>query len=210
MRCEGADNPPCRRCRHTGLECLFEKPSREATLTGEAGLESVCAPIHFLVLIALFSWTDASAVWRIMLLRSAEHSWLSQKNCPSCCTTYVLVGSMQIDLLQQPHSLHFQSLQIIPSHRLYRYRILLPRMRRLRVLLHRSPQCIACLRLNIEILFQALDIKEVRPVTRLFQMTTSHPCIAIIRVVQALTCMVHHLKGLFYLRFLPFSRWLHP
>lgn len=41
MRCEGADNPPCRRCRTTGLECLFEKPSREATLTGEAGLECV-------------------------------------------------------------------------------------------------------------------------------------------------------------------------
>lgn len=41
MRCEGADNPPCRRCRNTGLECLFEKPSREATLTGEAGLEYV-------------------------------------------------------------------------------------------------------------------------------------------------------------------------
>ncbi|KAJ6627093.1 hypothetical protein B0H10DRAFT_1995385 [Mycena sp. CBHHK59/15] len=42
MRCEGADNPPCRRCRNTGLECLFEKPSREATLTGEAGLDSRC------------------------------------------------------------------------------------------------------------------------------------------------------------------------
>lgn len=41
MRCEGADNPPCRRCRHAGLECLFEKPSREASLTGEAGLECV-------------------------------------------------------------------------------------------------------------------------------------------------------------------------
>ncbi|KAG6854238.1 hypothetical protein C0991_009256 [Blastosporella zonata] len=39
MRCEGADNPPCKRCRNTNLECLFEKPSREATLTGEAGLE---------------------------------------------------------------------------------------------------------------------------------------------------------------------------
>lgn len=46
MRCEGADNPPCRRCRHAGLECLFEKPSREPTLTGEAGLEYVShAPI---------------------------------------------------------------------------------------------------------------------------------------------------------------------
>ncbi|EGO02482.1 hypothetical protein SERLA73DRAFT_102523 [Serpula lacrymans var. lacrymans S7.3] len=41
MRCEGADSPPCRRCRHAGLECLFEKPSREATLTGEAGLERI-------------------------------------------------------------------------------------------------------------------------------------------------------------------------
>ncbi|KAL5494991.1 hypothetical protein ACEPAI_453 [Sanghuangporus weigelae] len=41
MRCEGADNPPCRRCRHAGLECLFEKPSREPTLTGEAGLERI-------------------------------------------------------------------------------------------------------------------------------------------------------------------------
>ncbi|KAI5835311.1 hypothetical protein K523DRAFT_411672 [Schizophyllum commune Tattone D] len=41
MRCEGADNPPCRRCRNTGLECLFEKPSKEASLTGEAGLERI-------------------------------------------------------------------------------------------------------------------------------------------------------------------------
>ncbi|KAI0048332.1 hypothetical protein FA95DRAFT_1517530 [Auriscalpium vulgare] len=41
MRCEGADNPPCRRCRHAGLECMFEKPSREASLTGEAGLERI-------------------------------------------------------------------------------------------------------------------------------------------------------------------------
>ncbi|KAJ7630770.1 hypothetical protein FB45DRAFT_546145 [Roridomyces roridus] len=41
MRCEGADNPPCRRCRNTNLECLFEKPSREMSLTGEAGLERI-------------------------------------------------------------------------------------------------------------------------------------------------------------------------
>ncbi|KZT30720.1 hypothetical protein NEOLEDRAFT_1126328 [Neolentinus lepideus HHB14362 ss-1] len=41
MRCEGAENPPCKRCRHAGLECLFEKPSREASLTGEAGLERI-------------------------------------------------------------------------------------------------------------------------------------------------------------------------
>jgi hypothetical protein len=41
MRCEGAESPPCKRCRNAGLECMFEKPSREASLTGEAGLESV-------------------------------------------------------------------------------------------------------------------------------------------------------------------------
>ena len=40
MRCEGAENPPCKRCRQQSLECLFEKPNREASLT-EAGLECV-------------------------------------------------------------------------------------------------------------------------------------------------------------------------
>ena len=44
MRCEGAENPPCKRCRQQSLECLFEKPNREASLTGEAGLECV---LHF-------------------------------------------------------------------------------------------------------------------------------------------------------------------
>ncbi|KAI0005575.1 hypothetical protein BJV74DRAFT_805347 [Russula compacta] len=41
MRCEGAENPPCKRCRQQSLECLFEKPNREASLTGEAGLERI-------------------------------------------------------------------------------------------------------------------------------------------------------------------------
>ncbi|KAI9461022.1 hypothetical protein BJY52DRAFT_1117821 [Lactarius psammicola] len=41
MRCEGAENPPCKRCRQQSLDCLFEKPNREATLTGEAGLERI-------------------------------------------------------------------------------------------------------------------------------------------------------------------------
>lgn len=55
MRCEGADNPPCRRCRHAGLECLFEKPTREATLTGEAGLESVDLTLwHITILYLLY------------------------------------------------------------------------------------------------------------------------------------------------------------
>lgn len=47
MRCEGADQPPCRRCRHAGLECMFEKPSREPTLTGEAGLECAFLLLDF-------------------------------------------------------------------------------------------------------------------------------------------------------------------
>ncbi|KAI0249491.1 hypothetical protein BJV78DRAFT_1226546 [Lactifluus subvellereus] len=41
MRCEGAENPPCKRCRQQSLDCLFEKPNREASLTGEAGLERI-------------------------------------------------------------------------------------------------------------------------------------------------------------------------
>ncbi|KZV93797.1 hypothetical protein EXIGLDRAFT_716777 [Exidia glandulosa HHB12029] len=41
MRCINAEDPPCKRCRTAGIECLFEKPSREATLTGEAGLERI-------------------------------------------------------------------------------------------------------------------------------------------------------------------------
>jgi hypothetical protein len=51
MRCEGAENPPCKRCRQQSLECLFEKPNREASLTGEAGLECV---------LNLFSFTSRS------------------------------------------------------------------------------------------------------------------------------------------------------
>ncbi|KIY62636.1 hypothetical protein CYLTODRAFT_383348 [Cylindrobasidium torrendii FP15055 ss-10] len=41
MRCEGAENPPCRRCRNVGIDCLFEKPQREPSLSGEAGLERI-------------------------------------------------------------------------------------------------------------------------------------------------------------------------
>lgn len=35
MRCIGAEDPPCKRCRNGGLECLFEKPAREGTQVGE-------------------------------------------------------------------------------------------------------------------------------------------------------------------------------
>ena len=46
MRYKGAENPPCRQCRHAGLECLFEKPTREVSPTGEAGLEYVSVPSY--------------------------------------------------------------------------------------------------------------------------------------------------------------------
>lgn len=30
MRCLGADDPPCKRCRASGLDCVFEKPKRQS------------------------------------------------------------------------------------------------------------------------------------------------------------------------------------
>ena len=30
MRCVGAEDPPCKRCRNAGLECVMEKPGRSA------------------------------------------------------------------------------------------------------------------------------------------------------------------------------------
>jgi len=64
MRCEGAENPPCKRCRQQSLECLFEKPNREASLTGEAGLECVLSPFVPL--------TRARAHHRARRIRSLE------------------------------------------------------------------------------------------------------------------------------------------
>jgi hypothetical protein len=28
MRCVGAEDPPCKRCRNGGLDCVMEKPGR--------------------------------------------------------------------------------------------------------------------------------------------------------------------------------------
>lgn len=28
MRCVGAEEPPCKRCRNSGLECVMEKPGK--------------------------------------------------------------------------------------------------------------------------------------------------------------------------------------
>jgi hypothetical protein len=35
MRCVGAEDPPCKRCRNAGLQCMFEKPVREGAQVGE-------------------------------------------------------------------------------------------------------------------------------------------------------------------------------
>ena len=210
MRCEGAESPPCRRCRHTGLDCLFEKPSREATLTGEAGLESVytCSTLLWCLSIS-FSSPDASGVWRIMLPKSAERNWLSQRKSQSCCITYVLEGPMRIDLLQHLHFPHSRSRQIVQSLQLYLHRMLLLSMRRLRVPRHRSLRCTACPCQNIEVLFRSPGIK-VRPINQLGRMTISHPCTAIIKAAQAITYTPHQLKVLFYLHSLASSLWLLP
>ncbi|OWZ63172.1 hypothetical protein AYX14_03309 [Cryptococcus neoformans] len=37
MRCVGADEPPCKRCRNSGLECIMEKPGK-STSGGESGV----------------------------------------------------------------------------------------------------------------------------------------------------------------------------
>lgn len=68
MRCEGADDPPCKRCRNNGMEwvprvrvvyitadlspsCLFEKPVRDTT-NSEQGLELVL--IFYIQIIFFF------------------------------------------------------------------------------------------------------------------------------------------------------------
>jgi hypothetical protein len=139
--------------------------------------------------------------------KSAERNRLSQRNSQSCCTTYVLEDPMQIDLRQQPHFPHFRSRQLVQSHQVYPRRMSLPSMRHLRVLRHRSPQCIVYLRQNIEIPFQPLGIKGIRPI---IPMTTLRSCTTITKAVQAIASILHPLKVLFYLRFLAFNRWLLP
>ena len=207
MRCEGADNPPCRRCRNTGLECLFEKPSREATLTGEAGLESVSLFLLVCGLSLPFSCTDASAVWRIMLLKLEELKRLSQINCQNSCITYVLGCSIRIDLLQL-RLLRSQSRPVIPNHQLYPYKMSSHSTHLRRVLPHLLLQCIACLHPNKEILFQTPDIKEPRPIIPLGRMIILLPCTATFPAVQVITYMAPHLMGPACLRFPVSSLWL--
>ncbi|CDZ97607.1 er-associated protein catabolism-related protein [Phaffia rhodozyma] len=35
MRCIGAEDPPCKRCKNAGLSCLFEKPAKDGPQVGE-------------------------------------------------------------------------------------------------------------------------------------------------------------------------------
>ncbi|SOV05025.1 uncharacterized protein UDID_03077 [Ustilago sp. UG-2017a] len=44
-RCDGPENPPCRRCRQVGIECIFEKPPKDSTTSastigGDTGASS--------------------------------------------------------------------------------------------------------------------------------------------------------------------------
>ncbi|KAG9035556.1 hypothetical protein FRB95_011098 [Tulasnella sp. JGI-2019a] len=38
MKCTDADNPPCKRCRTAGIECVFEKPIRDTLNNSEQGM----------------------------------------------------------------------------------------------------------------------------------------------------------------------------
>ncbi|WRT67181.1 uncharacterized protein IL334_004147 [Kwoniella shivajii] len=41
MRCVGADDPPCKRCRNGGLECVMEKPGRAGGSDGNVGEDRI-------------------------------------------------------------------------------------------------------------------------------------------------------------------------
>jgi hypothetical protein len=46
MRCVGADDPPCKRCRVTGEDCVMEKPRKgTSSLDAPAGDELVLPSI---------------------------------------------------------------------------------------------------------------------------------------------------------------------
>lgn len=86
MRCEGAENPPCKRCRQQSLDCLFEKPNREASLTGEAGLEYAIVPfLHshasFIVLDVFGAWRPTLSTYDNLRLPFKIPSWKSSITC---------------------------------------------------------------------------------------------------------------------------------
>jgi hypothetical protein len=135
MRCEGAENPPCKRCRQQSLECLFEKPNREASLTGEAGLECV---LHlpssvlrsFIVLGGYGAWRHTLRIYGSLKRPFKTAWWKSLTTCArgqqaqsaplplSLLRTYILLRmSMRIHLrLCQRPSLRAQHLTpAIPS-----------------------------------------------------------------------------------------------
>ena len=86
MRCEGAENPPCKRCRQQSLECLFEKPNREASLTGEAGLECVLyfpssVSRSFIVLGGYGAWRHTLRIYGSLKQPSKIAWWKSLTTC---------------------------------------------------------------------------------------------------------------------------------
>ncbi|GAC95756.1 hypothetical protein PHSY_003332 [Pseudozyma hubeiensis SY62] len=39
-RCDGPENPPCRRCKQVGIECVFEKPPKDPASSASAALDA--------------------------------------------------------------------------------------------------------------------------------------------------------------------------
>ncbi|KAN0064574.1 hypothetical protein ACQY0O_002202 [Thecaphora frezii] len=40
-RCDGPEDPPCRRCKAAGIDCIFEKPPRDSAAVPESGAERI-------------------------------------------------------------------------------------------------------------------------------------------------------------------------
>jgi hypothetical protein len=103
MRCEGAENPPCKRCRQQSLECLFEKPNREASLTGEAGLECVLNlfppfRVAFIELGGYGTWSRTLRIYDTLKRPFKIPWWKSLTTCaPDQQTTF---APLQLSLLR--------------------------------------------------------------------------------------------------------------
>ncbi|THV06007.1 hypothetical protein K435DRAFT_773506 [Dendrothele bispora CBS 962.96] len=112
MRCEGADNPPCKRCRNTGLECLFEKPSREATLTGEAGLERIRSLEAHVVEIRQ---GQASILNTLVDIQKQLHGSLQNRSPSTYPPAFHQSPSVHSPSMSTPPTAHTHATEIHPS-----------------------------------------------------------------------------------------------
>lgn len=69
MKCTDADNPPCKRCRNGGLECVFEKPIRDTLNNSEQGMWYVSLSLMLPNRNTLMSYL----VSRVSTLRDRRH-----------------------------------------------------------------------------------------------------------------------------------------